>query len=649
MVTRISGLSSGMDIDGLVKKMVSAQQTKIDRDKQKMQVLEWQQESYRDTNLKLLALRNTITDLKLPSTFTGKQTTSSDESVIKATATGDASNGTYIIKVNSLYAGVTKISTSELAAYQTTLATQFGITGTVNFTLRGKDGLDKVYSFDTATKSINDVVNAINANAGTTGITAGYSEGGNRFILSTADKGEDAVINLVADGDSFIQNTLKLGMATGVYAGTNASIDYEGATGIEFESNEFALNDINFNLYQTGTAAITVANDIDTSVEKINKFVEAYNVLMENINAKLHETRTYDKASHSYKYMPLTDAQKEEMTDDQIKNWETQAKKGIMKNEYILQSLGVKLRNLFNGIMSNNENIDTEEGVSLTSQSPFNSYASTLASQFGITGTRSFSLKGVDGVTNNYSFDTTTKNMNDVVNAINANTATSGIVATYSTTNNSFSLATVDKTQSASFEIVNDGDMFLKETLKMGINAGVIHPATNIASGTNANYLAYRSFSSIGLITTEYASSSNDNGKIQVTESTLRAALADDSSGVFKLFNATQTLLITDANGNETQQTFNIGLGVSGYDALTTSIRLVNNKAGSGDSSYDSSYLGKEILRIEELIQDQEERIQEMENYYYARFTAMEKAIQKANEQSSWLSQQLGQSSNSSQ
>ncbi len=649
MATRISGLASGMDIDSLVKKMVSAQQTKINQDKQKVQILEWKQEAYREINLKLLTLRNTVSDLKLPSTFTGKTTTSSDETVIKATATSEADNGTYIVKVNSLYTGITRISTGELAEYKTTLAEQFGITGTISFTLQGKDGVDKVYSFDTSAKNLNDVVNAINANASTSGITAGYSSDGNRFILSTADKGEDAVINLVADGDSFIQNTLKLGMAVGAYTGTNASIDYEGAAGIEFESNEFTLNGINFSLYKTGTTAITVANDIDKPVEKITKFVEAYNAVMENINSKLHETRTYDKSSHSYKYMPLTDEQKEEMSDEQIEKWETQAKKGIMRNEYILQSLAVKLRNVFNGIMSNNENINTEYGVTLTSVSSLSSYASTLADQFSISGTKAFSLKGVDGVTRNYSFDTTTKNMNDVINAINANTSTSGIVATYSTASNSFSLATTDNTQSASLEIVNDGDLFLKNTLKLGVNAGVIRPATNIVSGVNADYLTYRSFSSIGLTTIEYTSSSNDNGKITITESTLRAALQDDSSGVMNLFNATQTLLIQNDDGTESQQTYNIGIGLLGYDSMTSSIKLVNNKAGSGDSSYDSSYLGLEILRIEENIYDQEERLTELEDYYYARFTAMEKAIQKANEQSSWLSQQLGQSSNSSQ
>jgi len=648
MATRISGLASGMDIDSLVKKMVSAQQTKIDQDKQKVQVLEWKQEAYREVNLKLLTLRNTISDLKLPSTFTGKTVTSSDESVIKATATSEAGNGTYIVKVNSLYTGVTKISNAELAAYQTTLASQFSLTGTISFTLKGKDGVDKVYSFDTTAKSLNDVVNEINANASTSGITAGYSTTGNRFILSTADKGEDAVITVTADGSNFLGTTLKLGTTAGTtYAGTNASIDYEGASNIEFESNQFTLNGINFNVYQTGTAAITVANDIDKPVEKITKFVEAYNAVMENINSKLHETRTYDKTNHAYKYMPLTDDQKKEMTDEQIEKWDTQAKKGIMKNEYILQSLSIKLRNVFNGIMSNNQNIDVEEGVTRSSLSDLSSYANKLSDQFGITGTKAFSLKGTDGVTRNYSFDTTTKNMNDVVNAINANTSTSGIKATYSTASNSFSLATVDKTQSASFEIVGDGDLFLKNTLKMGLNTGVIHPATNIVSGTNADYLTYRSFSAIGITTTEYASSSNDNGKMTIIESSLRAALQSDSSSVMNLFTATQTLLITDDEGNSSQQTYNIGLGLLGYDALTSSMSLVTKRAGSGDSSYDSSYLGLEILRMEEGIAKQQERLTDWEDFYYARFSAMEKAIQKASEQSSWLSQQLGQSGSS--
>lgn len=647
MTTRISGLASGMDIDSLVKKMVSAQQAKIDQDKQKVQILEWKQESYREVNLKLLALRNTISDLKLPSIFTGKKTKSSNESVIQSTATAEAANGTYIVKVNSLYTGVNRISTAELSAYQTTLAAQFGLTGTISFTLKGKDNVDKVYSFDTSTKSINDVVNAINANAAATGINAGYSPDGNRFVLATADKGADAKIEIVADDDSFLKNTLQLGMDVGVYAGTDASIDFEGASAIKFKSNNFTLNGINFSLLQTGTAAVTVSNDVDTAVEKIKKFIDAYNDVMENINTKLHESRAYDKNTHSYKYMPLTDEQKKNMSETQITQWETQAKKGIMRNESLLQSLAINLRTTFNDIMHNGEKVLVASGVAIGSKSTLNSYASTLASQFGITGTKSFTLKGKDGFSHTYSFDTTTQNMNDVVNAINADMSTSGIKATYSSSSNSFTLETVDKTQTANFEIVTDGDLFLKDTLRLGVSTGVKRPATNIVSGENALTLPYTSFSAIGIETGEYLSSSNDNGKLKIIESTLRSALEADASGVMKLFNATQTVLTTDSDGKLTQVTYNVGIALKAYDALTNNIGLINKKAGTGDYQYDSSFLSQDILRIEESISKQQERLADLEDRYYAQFTAMEKAIQKANAQSAWLSQQLGQGSNS--
>ncbi|WP_276661783.1 flagellar filament capping protein FliD, partial [Syntrophomonas wolfei] len=124
---------------------------------------------------------------------------------------------------------------------------------------------------------------------------------------------------------------MKLGMAEGVYQGTDASIDFDGATGITFTSNQFTLNDINFDLKKAGeTVSITISHDIENGVAKIKSFVEAYNALMENINVKLNERREYDKSSHSFKYQPLTDAQRKEMSEKEIEKWEAAAKKGIM-------------------------------------------------------------------------------------------------------------------------------------------------------------------------------------------------------------------------------------------------------------------------------------------------------------------------------
>lgn len=648
---RISGLISGMDIDSLVKKMVSGQQTKIDNKRRQIQVLEWKQDSYRETSLKLLTLRNTVADLKLPSTFTGKKVESSNETAVKATANSSAANGTQIIKVNSLYMGINRISTTELDEYKSTLAAQFGLSGTISFQLKGKDGVTNTYSFNTSTKDINDVVDAINGNASASGISAGYSEGGNRFVLATTGKGSDASIEIVADASAFLKTTLGLGMNVGTYTGTDASIDVDSATGITFKSNEFTLNGVNFTLLKSGeTAAITVSNDVDTAVEKVTKFIDAYNDALGNINTKLHETRTYDKSNHCYKYQPLTDAEKEEMTDTQIEKWETLAKKGIMANESLLQTLAYNLRTTFNDILHNGEGVKIGSGVTRSSLSTLNSYASTLASQFGVSGTIGFSLKGKDGVTNSYSFDTATKDINNVVDAINANRDASGIKATYSSTGNSFTLETTDKTQTDSFTVVTDGDLFLKDTLKLNVSTGVKQtPTTNLVSGKNVATMTYTSLSSVGISTSEYVTSSSENGKLTIDKDALREALEADSSAVAELFNATQTINVYDDKGNVTSQTsYNVGIALRAFDTITSNITLIYTKAGSGDALYDGSNLGQEIYRLEEDVYEEEERLTDLEDFYYDKFQQMEQAIQKANQQSTSMANQFSNTGSSS-
>ncbi|MDD4802880.1 MAG: flagellar filament capping protein FliD [Syntrophomonas sp.] len=644
MSIRIGGLISGMDIDSIVKQMLSGQTAKIDRQKQKKQILEWQRDSYRETNMKLLAFRNSMSDLKLPSTFTGKKAESSDETVLNVTATSDAESGTHIIKVNSLMSGVTRITTEELAAYKDTLAEQFGISGTVSFTLKGKDGVSHDYSFDTASKSIGDVVNAINDNAATSGINAGYSEGGNRFVLATADKGADQVINLEADPDSFIKTTLKLGMDPGEYKGTDASIDYDGAANIVFKSNQFTLNNINFNLKKAGeTAAVTISQNVDAAVDKIKAFVEAYNQTIENINVKLNERREYDKSSHSFKYQPLTDEQKEDMSEKQIEQWEENAKKGIMNHESLLQNLVANLRMTTTGILSNSSTLKIiEPQVTLVSQSGIAAYDTTLAAQFGLAGTVSFTLQGKDGGEKVYNFDADTANINDVANAINANTYSSGIRASYSAASNTFTLATLD--QDTELQIVSDSNSFLADTLKLGqetganIGNGLYTAKSNLLSPTqDVKYARYMSLESIGITTSDYITGSKDNGKLTINEDKLREALQDNPEDVMELFNMTQTVY---EDGNYV--TYNVGIGLKLYDNLTNAMQSLTDKAGSESAIYDNSFLTNNIVRVDDRINTLLDHMKNLEDRYYRQFAAMEKVVQRGNEQMAWLSQKLG-------
>ena len=66
------------------------------------------------------------------------------------------------------------------------------------------------------------------------------------------------------------------------------------------------------------TADITVSKNIDSVVDQIKSFVEQYNTIMTDVGTKLNEKRYRT-------YNPLTDEQKSEMKEEDIKKWEEKA------------------------------------------------------------------------------------------------------------------------------------------------------------------------------------------------------------------------------------------------------------------------------------------------------------------------------------
>lgn len=497
MVTRITGLASGIDIDQWVKDLVKAERTRVDKWYQKKQILEWQREEYRNINTKLLALRNATFDLKLQGSFQAKTATSSDTGVLTATAGGSAVAGTYTLKVHSPASGVYKSSTDALPDEQgtgrtKTLAEQFGLTGTVTFTLEGTvngEAVSKDFSFDTSTANIYTVVGEINR-AGI-GIKASYDSTLNRFFLMTDSTGSSSKLHVKADAEGFLTGSLKLDVAVGAdeanaYRGTDAVIDFNDVTGLAFSSNQFTVAGITFNLKNTSAAPVTVnvAADTDAVIDKIKAWVNAYNDAVELMFNKLKEERYRD-------YQPLTDEQKKEMKDSDIEKWEAKAKSGLLKGDSLLYGVYSRIR--------------------------------------------SAAMARVEGLST-----------------------------------------------------------------------------------------AYNNLSAIGITTGSY----QEGGKLYIDETRLRQALIADPEGVTNLFTASGT-----------------GLAVKLYDEVNSSMQLITDKAGSSTSYYDSSSIGREISRVNTTISQMEKRLADLEDRYYRQFEAMEKAIQRMNQQSMWLAMQFGGSS----
>src|SRR5690625_1290184 len=137
---------------------------------------------------------------------------------------------------------------------------------------------------------------------------------------------------------------------------------------------------------------------------------------------------------------------------------------------------------------------------------------------------------------------------------------------------------------------------------------------------------AFTSLTSIGITTSkDYF----DGGKLIVDEEKLRKALEEDPEGVQKLF----------SNSSEGESR---GLVNRLEDNVKNTMRNIEKQAGKEFHALDNYTLGKRMKELGDSISAFEARLIQVENRYWNQFTQMEKAIQRMNEQSSYLFSQFG-------
>lgn len=93
------------------------------------------------------------------------------------------------------------------------------------------------------------------------------------------------------------------------------------------------------------TVTLSGETDISELKDTIINFVNDYNKVMETINEKLWETRDRD-------YMPLTEAQKEEMSESEIAAWEKKAQTGLLRNDSDLRRIQSAMKSAMSSMMS---------------------------------------------------------------------------------------------------------------------------------------------------------------------------------------------------------------------------------------------------------------------------------------------------------
>ena len=449
-MSRITGLATGLDVDALVKNMLTNHQSRIDKVNKQIQILQWKQEMYRETMsdinkwkstyFNVTSSKNMLSSKNYSST---KATGISDTAGISVTTGTGAIKGEYTVKVNQTATAAKLEGTNvKVSAGTVTKIPEEGLSGELKINVSSGEAitvnLDGKASLDEVADAINDTfkgtslegnITVANNNGKLTIINKGDKtisfEGENTEALglTTTSKStaKDLTLanfakaiginestltfkvnnkkfsyDLVGDNakttlsemmtavskeanvtfthsnltDKFVMVSKDTGSASEVKVegdlmtaifgidnirdqGIDAEVEVKspyGSNTITSASNKITFDgitiDINKSVDKNATVSeafevnFKVESDVENTFNNIKELVDEYNKMIDTVYGRITEKKQYS-------YTPLTDEEKEEMTEKEIELWEKKCKQGILKNDTYLTKLTSSLREAF--------------------------------------------------------------------------------------------------------------------------------------------------------------------------------------------------------------------------------------------------------------------------------------------------------------
>ena len=234
----------------------------------------------------------------------------------------------------------------------------------------------------TADTSIQGMIDKINTNKDVGG-KASYLSSTNQFVLISSETGSGREIKLegasadifgaVKDADgNYTDGNFEMGKNAQVLVSYGNGI----STMIESSSNTFDLEGLRVTVSQefgnvtqdasgvwnsdrSKAVTFSAKADVDGVTETVKKFIEEYNEMIKEINTQV--TTRPDKA-----YGPLTEEQKDEMSEKSIENWEKKAKQGLLYNDATMRALSLDMQGVLTNLMANGANYKDLEEMGIT-------------------------------------------------------------------------------------------------------------------------------------------------------------------------------------------------------------------------------------------------------------------------------------------
>lgn len=351
MAMRVTGMYSGLDTESIIQELVKAKQTKVDDAKKAQTKLEWQQDAWKELNTKLKSLQTKyLSNMRFSDAYTKKTTKVSNSNVASVITGEGAVNCSQTLEVRQLaktgYMTGAKISDKDgkdLTALSKLSDITDGITGEGSITL--KAGSKTVDIQITADTTISDVL----TQAKNAGLNASFDAKQQRFYISSKESGAANDFSFTANDANGTAALAALGLTADSGAkkinGQDAVI-YLNDAEYSSSNNTFEINGLTITALQETQAGekVTISTETDTDgiYDMIKNFLKEYNSIINEID-KLYN------ADSAKGYEPLTDEEKEAMSESEIEKWEQKIKDSLLRRDSNLSSVGSALKEIMAG------------------------------------------------------------------------------------------------------------------------------------------------------------------------------------------------------------------------------------------------------------------------------------------------------------
>jgi flagellar hook-associated protein 2 len=679
---RISGFASGMDIDSMVSSLMKAERLPLDKLKQNKQTLEWQRDDYRSMNTLLLGFRSEVFNMRLSSAYRTKNTSSSDDTKVSATALTSAGAASYTItevrnlasaatKVGNTISGSTKIDPTKSlymnqSNYQQSSAFNWksGSVESASITVTDPANINVFSSGNPNGLSVIDLANTTVKVNGTTFTYSATPTNPNEFSVDST--GKLTFSSAIAAGASINVNYIADKKVDTIPASTTATKTIQLTKGSIIDSS----------------AAISLNNN-DTGV---TQYLSINTTITDSTNPNIRQLFDTGNGNAVVGTIDLNTG-KMTMTDDVVNTevtatyrqnytsfgMTTTTSKGTIKQNFNIQG-SESLNQVFQKLNDSNLGVSAfydsfSDKVSITrletgdyntsgvEMDTSDSFLSTILglstaeaggnnAQFTINGlyterkTNTFDMNGVSftlkqkfttsdpsvtiGVSNNVdgTVDTIKKfvdKYNELIGKIQEKIQETRYKDYSPLTDDQ--MKELSDTQQEQWTDKAKSGLLRRDTILSGILDKMRSNFSTQVSNSNITS-KYKSLSDLGITT---SANYLDGGKLYIDEAKLRKALQDDPNAGEKLFTS------TGSTSNEQ------GIAVRLYETINTGMDKIKQRAGNSYSTNQQFTLGKSLNDLSDRISAFEDRMQKVEDRYYRQFTAMEQAMNKANGQSASL------------